>query len=254
MNKAKEEFKEILSKLERSNIPFSQLNKSTVIKNFKFNHHKLVLQPLMFGCVFLLPYFLMMNLNFSENCIIDMPDAIRKILRQPEYCEICVDVYKVDKISSISPTEFLENYVKKVHPVVVTDGAVNWSARSIFNFKFFKEYFHKFEIKKHSDKNCQFFPYHTEFRSLREAFNVSESRALSNEKEKPWYIGWNNCNDEAGRYLRQFYERPYFLSNLTESLALSWIFMGGPGPGAHMWTTSIIHRGKLSYVEENYGS
>lgn len=52
--------------------------------------------------------------------------------------------------------------------------------------------------------------------------------------EEPWYVGWSNCNDNAGKLLRQFYSLPYFLGNNSENIALSWIFMGGPGRGAHM--------------------
>lgn len=51
---------------------------------------------------------------------------------------------------------------------------------------------------------------------------------------EPWYVGWSNCNDYAGEQLRMHYNRPYFLPKNSENIALAWIFMGGPGHGAHM--------------------
>lgn len=170
-----------------------------------------------------------------------MPQETSKLFRAPEYCDFCEGFSKVDKIANISPELFLEKYVKHAHPVVITDGALTWLAMKLFNFDFFKELFNSIEINRSRDKNCQFFPYETEFESLQDVFNMNKDRAMLKPGEKPWYVGWNNCNDEAGRYLKQFYDRPYFLSNMTENIALSWIFMGGPGHGAHMHVSILTY-------------
>lgn len=50
----------------------------------------------------------------------------------------------------------------------------------------------------------------------------------------PWYIGWSNCNPEVTQELRQHYGKPYFLPNTSENDDIDWMFMGGPGLGAHM--------------------
>ncbi|KAJ8930880.1 hypothetical protein NQ314_016300 [Rhamnusium bicolor] len=63
---------------------------------------------------------------------------------------------------------------------------------------------------------------------------MSTERAKLAPGEKPFYVGWSNCNDEAGKILQKYYEKPYFLSTNAENIDLSWIFMGGPGHGAHM--------------------
>lgn len=52
---------------------------------------------------------------------------------------------------------------------------------------------------------------------------------------KPWYIGWSNCQDSAALEMRSLYSRPYFLPKTSgEPTATDWIFMGGPGKGAHL--------------------
>ncbi|ENN81093.1 hypothetical protein D910_02628 [Dendroctonus ponderosae] len=168
-----------------------------------------------------------------------MPHETSKLFRAPEYCEICQDFSKVDKVANVSPALFLQKYFKQTHPVVVTDGAANWPAKKLFTFDFFKALFNSTEVNRSKHKTCQFFPYKTEFASLQEVFNMNADRAMLKPGEMPWYIGWNNCNDEIGKYLKQFYSKPYFLSNMTENIDLSWIFMGGPGHGAHMHVDDV---------------
>lgn len=162
-----------------------------------------------------------------------IPDA-SKIFREPESCDICINVSQIDKVEDISALTFYEKYSKKAKPLVVNDGAVTWPALKFFGFNFFKNLYRSIDLKRNSRGNCQFFPYKTEFKSLKEVFEMRTKRSNLAPGEKSWYVGWNNCNDDAGKILQQYYEKPYFLSNISENIAMSWIFMGGPGQGAHM--------------------
>ncbi|CAH1954349.1 unnamed protein product [Acanthoscelides obtectus] len=168
-----------------------------------------------------------------------MPSVASKAFREPESCEFCEHTKEVDKVTNISPNEFLEFYSKPFRPVVVADGATNWSALQTFSFNFFKELHQKVQLDKSEVKNCQFFPYKTDFKYLSEVFNMSESRANLEPGEKPWYVGWSNCNENSGKVLQQYYSKPYFLGNNSEDIALSWIFMGGPGFGAQMHVDNV---------------
>lgn len=176
-----------------------------------------------------------------------MPSEGSKIFRELENCQICADVAQVDRVQNISPSNFEEHYASKGRPVVVTDGTFQWSAVNTFSFEFFKDLYQSTRGEG-TEVGCQFFPYKTEFRSLEDALNMSNERATLAPNTKPWYIGWSNCNDKAGQILNQHYERPYFLLESSESIALSWIFMGGPGHGAHMHV-----RITLPYLKINYG-
>lgn len=69
---------------------------------------------------------------------------------------------------------------------MVTDAAANWTAMEIFSFAFLKDLYQD----RHDVEDCQFFPYKTEFKSLRDVFNMSTSRALMKAGSKPWYVGW----------------------------------------------------------------
>lgn len=161
-----------------------------------------------------------------------MPVDASKLFRKPEECSFCENL-TIDKVKNISVKDFENIYMIPSKPVVITDGTRGWTATEKFNFDFFKELYKNTSNLK-TKTSCQFFPYKTEFKTLKEALNMSKERSRLEEGQKSWYIGWSNCNDEAGRILRQYYNRPYFLPETSENMALSWIFMGGPGYGAHM--------------------
>lgn len=89
------------------------------------------------------------------------------------------------------------------------------------------------EMRSTAEKDtCQFFPYKTSFRNLREVFELETNS--ENGYDKPWYVGWSNCNGYAAEVLRTHYERPYFLPDESEMSRLDWIFMGTPNYGAAM--------------------
>lgn len=75
--------------------------------------------------------------------------------------------------------------------MVVQDGARNWTALHTFSFDFFKTlYGDESPALENFRFACQFFPYQTEFHSLREVFNMTDERSKLVDGSKPWYIGW----------------------------------------------------------------
>lgn len=79
---------------------------------------------------------------------------------------------------------FANSYAYSGKPVVITDAMMNWTAPKVFSFSFLKTLYHG------EDANCQFFPYKTEFHSLQDVFDMSDSRATMAKGTKPWYVGW----------------------------------------------------------------
>ena len=67
---------------------------------------------------------------------------------------------------------------------------------------------------------------------MTQVFDMEDSRWQMMGNYKPWYIGWANCDDEAATFLRQFYRRPEFLPDDSESGRRDWFFLGTPGFGA----------------------
>lgn len=153
---------------------------------------------------------------------------------------MCLNVNNVDKVKNVTKENFHLLYASKMKPVVIIDGTRDWSPINTFNFDFFKKLYENNNHDNENDKDeCQFFPYKTEFKSLRDALNMSIARSKLEPGTNNWYIGWSNCNDNAGKILRNYYKKPYFLTDTSENIALSWIFMGGPGFGAHMHVDNV---------------
>ncbi|CAL7940418.1 unnamed protein product [Xylocopa violacea] len=170
-----------------------------------------------------------------DKCLAELPPFTQKIFRPAEDCSMCRDVQQVDRISNVDPATFEQRYAYSGRPVVVTDAMANWTATTKFSFAFFKS------LYDGEDANCQFFPYKTEFKSLQDVFEMSESRASLEEGTKPWYVGWSNCDEEIGSELRRYYQRPYFLPATAESEKTDWIFMGSHGYGAPMHVDDVEH-------------
>merc|ERR1719154_540899 len=182
-----------------------------------------------------------------EKCTIDAPSLYADVFRPPVDCAMCRGVRQVDERRVLSPEEFERTYAYSGRPVLVLDGQRNWSTPETFTFEFFAGIYAPDSpvIMGQAKKDCQFFPYKTEFQGLGEVFGMSEER-----KQQPWYIGWSNCDSTAAVTLRNHYGRPYFLPPTAESSKVDWIFLGTPGHGAHM---HIDHVGKPSWQAQIRG-
>ena len=74
-------------------------------------------------------------------------------------------------------------------PVLIKEGAKNWSALETFSYDYFKKlYMKKSVIEQLENEDCSFFGYKTNFGSLYQVFKMSKKRAAL--KKDQWYIGW----------------------------------------------------------------
>lgn len=202
-----------------------------------------------FFVVFVLPvlvsvggYFLFNFLaeNYKEDiCLINYNEILGEISRKVTNCTLmCEGLTELPRISNLTKEEFVAKFAYNGRPVVVTDAAVNWTALHSFNFTFLKSlYDGSKEGYRTNEEECQFFPYKTEFETLKEAFSMPKKRV--EWKAEPWYFGWSNCDNEVREKLRQHYQRPYFLPTDSETSQQDWLFMGGPGPGAQIHIDSV---------------
>ncbi|XP_054716588.1 uncharacterized protein LOC129226036 [Uloborus diversus] len=243
-------FLEISRKCNKLGITSSELNELPSIKKLrrKNSRHGLLFWlilisvaaiALAFGSqavfrTFARAYFAVRGYDVEEElCLFNMPAEVQNMFMPPVDCSMCRNLTIVERVRNISPTDFELRFAYSLVPVVVADGTLNWTAVDVFSFEFFRDLYmgsgEDIETDGEWEKECQFFPYQTEFHSLKEVLSMSEERAA-----RPWYIGWSNCDSKVGNILRKHYRRPYFLPLLSESTNIDWIFMGTPGHGAHM--------------------
>ncbi|XP_074644730.1 bifunctional arginine demethylase and lysyl-hydroxylase JMJD6-A-like [Tubulanus polymorphus] len=178
---------------------------------------------------------------FSEyECIIDQNPFVQELARPLSSCTGCTGFESVPVLRDIDPTEFMGKYAFSGLPVLIKGATVNWTASDVFSYEFFKNlYNRRQEFLRVQDEECQFFGYNTEFINLKEAFDMSPERVDREAGEEPWYFGWSNCIVEISQTLKQYYQRPYFLPEDSESNQIDWIFMGVTGVGAPMHLDTV---------------
>ncbi|CAF1234813.1 unnamed protein product [Adineta steineri] len=180
---------------------------------------------------------------YHEECLAPKLETLIDIFRPITSCDICQHIDHIERISNITREEFEEKYAYTNHPVIITDAMNDWLALENFNYEFFKRIYRtNSSALRGVEDNCQFFPYKNkdEFETLGDVFNMDFDRAhMIDDDYKPWYVGWSNCDYSTAYLLRQYYSRPYFLPERSESSKLDWIFMGTPGFGAHMHIDNV---------------
>ncbi|KAK7507456.1 hypothetical protein BaRGS_00001391 [Batillaria attramentaria] len=169
-------------------------------------------------------------------CLVDFGIFTEEIFRPLVDCEMCRKLNAVAIERNLSQETFVEKYAYSGIPVLVKEGIVNWSAMSVFSFKFFQGLYRLTGRRA----NCHFFAYNTEFTTLTDALNgMSDERASCQPGEKPWYFGWSNCHAGVQEQLRKHFQLPDFLPANTEGTPMDWIFMGSPGPGAPLHIDTV---------------
>ena len=129
--------------------------------------------------------------HYKEDvCLINFNEIVGEVSRKITNCSLmCEGLTELPRISNLTKEEFVDKFAYNGRPVVVTDAAVNWTALQTFNFTFLKGlYDSSQDAYRNNEEECQFFPYKTEFETLKEAFSMPKKRV--EWKAEPWYFGW----------------------------------------------------------------
>ena len=134
-------------------------------------------------------YFFYDIFDETSPCSIDNSILVIEAGRPVADCNMCKGLKEVPKISGLTPEEFVEKFAYSSRPLVVTDATKSWTAIQQFSYEYFRKLYTESETALNStEEECQFFPYQTEFHTLRQVFSMSKARAEF--KAEPWYIGW----------------------------------------------------------------
>lgn len=122
----------------------------------------------------------------DDPCAISITDTAMELGRPTFNCNACLGLKEVPTVTNITKEEFLRKHAYTGLPLLVKGGVKNWKAVGAFSYEFFKKTYGKFKDGYEvQEKEAQFFPYKTEFESLKEALSMSEKR-----RNKSWYFGW----------------------------------------------------------------
>ena len=155
-------------------------------KSFKYIVKFFVLLPVCVGIL----CFVLVEGNFEEwECLLEQNEITMEISRPLFDCHYCEQVHSVPIFTDISAEDFEQYYAYTGIPIVVAQGAKQWSATRTFSVKFFKEVYHSNpEYLSMANEECQFIPYLTAWENLGDALNMSDDQAVLNGDQ--WYIGW----------------------------------------------------------------
>lgn len=130
--------------------------------------------------------------GFKETpCLVDNNAIVMEISRPLVDCGACSNLRQVPVETNLTTKDFIEKYAYSGVPVLVKGATTTWSAMSVFSYQYFKELYQSRENALDDvDEDCQFFPYKTEFTTLKEVFDMDEDRANLKPGQPNWYIGW----------------------------------------------------------------
>lgn len=151
---------------------------------------RLVLFLIIPACLAAFGYYFFSDIfDSSSPCSIDNSIFVMEAGRPIADCGMCKGLKEVPKLSGLTPEEFVKNFAYSGRPLVVTDATKSWTAVQEFSYEYFRKLYTESETALNStEEECQFFPYQTEFHTLRQVFKMSKER--SEFKAEPWYVGW----------------------------------------------------------------
>jgi len=201
----------------------------------------ILLMPFLYG-IFNRHFNIYMNVikTFQERrCLLPNNYLVWEFTRPISNCDYCRDIEAPLILPNLTKEEFrIYSYLSR--PMIVKNAARDWPARKEFTLEFFRDLYERTEGAYESvEEECQFLSFKSNFANLREAFAMSEQRALHREGEDPWYIGWENCHLQILDAMKQFYSVPHFLPDDAEIPYSNYIFLGYE-EGAVMHVSFII--------------
>lgn len=160
----------------------------------KSNYNGIVIYTILFLllCVLIQSTFITTVLNyfFGVRCILRNNYIVWEATRPLSNCEFCHDIVAPIVLKNITKDEFsLYAYTSK--PVVIKEASLNWPARQLFDLNFFKNLYLSINDSYRSvDDECQFLHFKSNFISIKDVFNMTQSRIKNAQGETSWYVGW----------------------------------------------------------------
>lgn len=166
------------------------------------------------------------NSILSERCLLPSSFVVWEATRPLANCSYCENITKPIILRNVGREDF-KKYAYTSHPIVIKNAISHWRATKEFSFKMFKRLYEQTTGSYESlDEGCQFLNFKTDLFSLKEVFNMPDSRVYNEPGESPWYVGWGNCHPEILTKVRKYYKIPEFLPEDAEFPATENIFFG----------------------------
>ncbi|KAL2715235.1 hypothetical protein V1478_014933 [Vespula squamosa] len=168
----------------------------------------------------ILPFWNWQSL-YHENCMINNPFYNDYTITE-EDCVTCEALESIDRLSDVRYRSLVDNYLNRDAPAIITDAMDTWSVMNTDYF-WFDNVTH---LYLGNERLMETVPC-----ALMSNLRASSSdlaaflRRVHSPEVTKWFMHWQNCDINAVKILRKYYQRPYFLSSTVSPAHFNWVLM-----------------------------
>ncbi|PSN56686.1 hypothetical protein C0J52_00007 [Blattella germanica] len=158
---------------------------------------------------------------FYESCLVSNPFYGEYTLTE-EDCVSCEALEHVDRLGGVAYEQLLDGYLNRDAPLIVVDAMESWPVMNTDDFWFDNIT----QLYLQDEKLMDTVPciLTTNLRTGSSDLHAFLKRIHSPKVDK-WFVHWQNCDINAVKALRKFYQRPYFLSSSVSPAHFNWVLM-----------------------------
>ncbi|CAG5103979.1 Protein of unknown function [Cotesia congregata] len=172
----------------------------------------------------ILPFWNWQHL-YRENCMMNNPFYTEYPIAEVD-CVVsyrtCESVETIDRLSDVRYRQLVDNYLSRDAPAIITDAMDTWAAINTDYF-WFDNITH---LYLGNERLMETVPC-----SLTSNLRTGSSdlaaflRRVHSPEVAKWFVHWQNCDINAVKALRKYYQRPYFLSSTVSPAHFNWVLM-----------------------------
>ncbi|XP_031782233.1 uncharacterized protein LOC103317435 [Nasonia vitripennis] len=158
---------------------------------------------------------------YYENCMMNNP-FYQDYPISEEDCVACEALESIDRLSDVRYRQLVDNYFSRDAPAIITDAMHSWSAMNT-DFFWFENIT---QLYLENERLMETVPC-----ALTSNLRTGSSdlaaflRRVHSPGVAKWFVHWQNCDINAVKVLRKYYQRPYFLSSTVSPAHFNWVLM-----------------------------
>ncbi|CAL1685504.1 unnamed protein product [Lasius platythorax] len=158
---------------------------------------------------------------YYENCMINNPFYNDYTITE-EDCVTCEALETIDRLSDVRYRNLVDNYLSRDAPAIITDAMDSWAVMNTDYF-WFDNITH---LYLENERLMETVPcaLTSNLRTGSSDLAAFLRRVHAPEVAK-WFVHWQNCDINAVKVLRKYYQRPYFLSSTVSPAHFNWVLM-----------------------------
>ncbi|XP_011693798.1 PREDICTED: uncharacterized protein LOC108783363 [Cyphomyrmex costatus] len=158
---------------------------------------------------------------YYENCMINNPFYNDYTITE-EDCVTCEALETIDRLSDVRYRNLVDNYLNRDAPAIITDAMDSWAVMNTDYF-WFDNITH---LYLENERLMETVPcaLTSNLRTGSSDLAAFLRRVHAPEVAK-WFVHWQNCDINAVKVLRKYYQRPYFLSSTVSPAHFNWVLM-----------------------------